>query len=291
MSPPGVARRALPKARLLLAAERDEAIRHLAGDARANLALIDLVDRVGATPQPEEIGCQVACVRSEGRICGLVSLRPSIVLDAGLSPALLELLIPQVESLGVGLIKSRASLVDCLWQELGSRGLRRQPLVDRRETAYWLEPGELRAGLVPGDLVARTAAAADLDALVYAASESLLAERRPDPARADPRGFRRWVAGRLARAYVVELAGQVVFAGYADVRRSEGWLVQGVFTWPQARRRGVARAGMAALCRDAFARGAQHVQLAVIDGNQPARALYEQMGFRPFDRLRTILFA
>ena len=44
------------------------------------------------------------------------------------------------------------------------------------------------------------------------------------------------------------------------------------------------------LCHEAFAAGADHVQLAVIDGNEAGRALYEGLGFKPFGKLRTILF-
>jgi predicted GNAT family acetyltransferase len=59
----------------------------------------------------------------------------------------------------------------------------------------------------------------------------------------------------------------------------------------EARRRGHARVGVSDLCREAFAHGAEHVQLAVVDGNEPGRALYESLGFKPFAKLRTILFA
>ena len=78
---------------------------------------------------------------------------------------------------------------------------------------------------------------------------------------------------------------------YADVQRPEGWLVQGVYTWPELRRRGLAAVGVSDLCREAFAAGASHVQLAVVAGNTPARALYEGLGFEPFSELRTVLFA
>jgi ribosomal protein S18 acetylase RimI-like enzyme len=74
------------------------------------------------------------------------------------------------------------------------------------------------------------------------------------------------------------------------VRRPEGWLVQGVYTWPEHRRRGHARAGMAGLLSEAFACGADHVQLAVVEGNEPALELYRGLGFEPFCDLRTILF-
>jgi ribosomal protein S18 acetylase RimI-like enzyme len=44
------------------------------------------------------------------------------------------------------------------------------------------------------------------------------------------------------------------------------------------------------LCHEAFAAGAKHVQLAVVEGNTAAQHLYEGLGFRPFAKLRTILF-
>jgi ribosomal protein S18 acetylase RimI-like enzyme len=47
---------------------------------------------------------------------------------------------------------------------------------------------------------------------------------------------------------------------------------------------------VAEICRRAFAAGAEHVQLAVVDGNAAAIALYEQLGFVRFARLRTVLF-
>ena len=83
----------------------------------------------------------------------------------------------------------------------------------------------------------------------------------------------------------------MAFVAYADVQRPEGWLIQGVYTWPAYRRRGFAAAGVADLCREAFDAGASHVQLAVVEGNLAARRLYAGLGFEPFDELRTILFA
>ena len=67
--------------------------------------------------------------------------------------------------------------------------------------------------------------------------------------------------------------------------------MQGVYTWPEARRRGLAAAGVSTLCRRAIDAGAAHVQLAVVEGNEPASKLYEKLGFRSFARLRTVLFA
>jgi predicted GNAT family acetyltransferase len=74
------------------------------------------------------------------------------------------------------------------------------------------------------------------------------------------------------------------------VRLREGHLLQGVYTWPAWRRRGIAAAGVASLCRAAFAAPAEHVQLSVVEGNAAASALYVRLGFEPHATLRTILF-
>ena len=47
---------------------------------------------------------------------------------------------------------------------------------------------------------------------------------------------------------------------------------------------------MDSVVREAFASGASHVQLAVVEGNDRAARLYEQLGFEPFAELRTVLF-
>ena len=55
-------------------------------------------------------------------------------------------------------------------------------------------------------------------------------------------------------------------------------------------RRGFARLGVSQLCREAFEAGADHVQLAVVEGNAAGHRLYEELGFEAFSELRTILF-
>ena len=195
---------------------------------------------------------------------------------------------PYFEAIETGLVKSSREIVDLLWRRLERRGKR--PVIDRIEHALSLRPGALRGVETPSDVRLRPAVARDLEALVHAARASLREEGRPDPFDGDPAGFRRWVRGRLVRARVAERGGEVCWVGYADVRRSEGWLVQGVYTWPDHRRLGIAGAGMSALAGEAFAQGAEHVQLAVVAGNEPALALYAKLGFEAFDELRTILF-
>jgi RimJ/RimL family protein N-acetyltransferase len=259
-----------------------------ARDPLANLFLLDLAAGLGRPPSPGDVPPELAGLFRGRELLAVVALRPCIVLERDLAPEALQALLPFLLEVEGGLVKSALAEVDALWRALVADG--RRAVVDRRETAYRLERRHLvAADAAPGARV-RPATAADLEPLVQAARASLREEGRPDPFDGDPEGFRRWVRGRVTRASVVETADGIAWVGYADVRRTEGWLLQGVYTFPAARRHGHARAGVAALCHEAFAAGADHVQLAVVEGNTAAERLYQGLGFRPFDVLRTILF-
>jgi RimJ/RimL family protein N-acetyltransferase len=276
-------------ARLVRIAERASILARLARRPDQNLFLLDLAERIGAPAPPGELRSEVAAAWDGPDVVGVVGLRPSVVFDAEADPDAIGALLPYLEALGTALIKSERSGVDLAWSALRRRA-RRRALLDRIETAYALRAAgaRLRSGT---PFRARPAEVADLDALVVAARESLREEHRPDPFGGDAKSFRRWVRGRVDRARVVDCEGRVAFVAYADVQRPEGWLIQGVYTWPEFRRRGLAATGVSDLCREAFAAGASHVQLAVVEGNAGARRLYEGLGFEPFGELRTILFA
>jgi ribosomal protein S18 acetylase RimI-like enzyme len=257
-------------------------------DSLHNLQLLELACRLGGPGTASEVPPQLLGAFESGRIVGVASVRPSLVLDSRVEEDMLDLWLPYLEAVPSGLMKSGWNGVTSLWQRLSDQG--RGSLLDRGETAYRVVPDRaVRVDPPPGAKL-RGAAESDLDELVEAARASLREEGRPDPFDGDPPGFRRWVRGRLPRARVVEADGRIAFAGYADVRRAEGWLVQGVYTFPRARRRGFAAAGMSAIVQEAFADGADHVQLAVVSGNGSAERLYERLGFEAFAQLRTVLF-
>jgi ribosomal protein S18 acetylase RimI-like enzyme len=277
------------EARLLRPSEREQVLDYLARDSRENLFLLDLTTRQGVTQGVGELPTEIACAWQGSSLVGVVGLRPSVVFDSAVSEEVLEAFFPFLEPLRIGLVKSSAPIVDLLWDRL-SRRRRRRTVVDRIETAYVL-PADVNFGAEGSTPTAgRPASIDDLEPLVIAARESLREEGRPDPFAGDIMSFRRWVEGRVSRARVVEHRGSVCFVAYADVQRTQGWLVQGVYTWPAARRQGLAREGMTDLCREAFAAGADHVQLALVDGNEAGRGLYEGLGFKPIGKLRTILF-
>jgi hypothetical protein len=277
------------QAHLVRRTDRDAVLAHLAREPQANLFLLDMVLRHGRRPGPGEMRTELAVATRGDEIIGVAGLRPSVVFDAGVEPEAISAFVPFLETLGVGLVKSGVDAVDQVWGELRRRSPR-SAIVDRHEAVYLLGADEGRLLDPPPGVGVRPADVDDLEALVVAARESLREEGRPDPFAGDVRGFRRWVRGRVPRARVVETEGRVAFVGYADVQRPEGWLIQGVYTWPELRGRGFAKLGVSDLCRTAFAAGASHVQLAVVEGNVPGIALYERLGFRPVGRLRTILF-
>jgi ribosomal protein S18 acetylase RimI-like enzyme len=268
--------------------EQAEALEFLSTAPDENLVLIDLVSKLGNSLGTAEVPPQIFAAFDGERLEGLAALRPSIALSSGMTRAAIESLLPYLLRTPSGLVKSDRQLVEPIWQALEAAG--RRSVIDRIEIAYRLRP----EAMIPADPslpgVARSARQEDLEELVYAARASLWEEDRPDPAEGDPLGFQRWVEGRLSRARIVSEGGRTIFAAYADVRRPEGWLVQGVYTWPDFRRRGYARRGMDSIVREAFACGASHVQLAVVEGNERASKLYENLGFERFAELRTILF-
>lgn len=269
--------------------DRDAALAFLGRAPRLNLVLADLVLRLGAAGERGQRRPEVLAAWRRGEVAGLAALQPGLVLDASAEPEALDAFLPHLGGIRSGLVKSTCDVVDPLWEWLRGRG--RRALLDRIEVAYAVEPATARLVEAPPDVVLRPAGAHDLDFLVEAARSSLLEEERPDPSRADPRSFRHWVRSRMSRALVATRAGRPAFVAYADVQCAWGWLLQGVYTLPTDRRYGLAAAGVSALCRHAFDAGADHAQLAVVEGNVPAERLYEKLGFRPFARLRTLLFA
>jgi len=278
------------KVRALRARDHQEALAYLEPESRLNLALIDLVLRLGRAPVAREARPELLGAWRGTTLVGMAAIRPSLMLDARATPDALDALFPHLGGLGSGLVKSTDEVVDPLWDWLSARGHR--ALLDRFEIGFLVTEDALRPVEAPAGWQFRPAEPTDLDALVEAARQSLLEEDRPDPSRGDPVGFRRWVKSRLGRALVAcRDDGRLGFVAYADVQCERGWLLQGVFTWPESRRQGLATAGVSDACRRAFLQGTDHVQLAVVEGNEAAEGLYQRLGFRTYARLRTLLFA
>ncbi|HEY6195906.1 MAG TPA: GNAT family N-acetyltransferase, partial [Candidatus Eisenbacteria bacterium] len=86
------------------------------------------------------------------------------------------------------------------------------------------------------------------------------------------------------RSRVAWRGGEPVGVAMLGVRGEAGW-VGGMGVIAAARRSGVGEQLMRALIAEARAAGVRRLGLEVLEGNAPARALYEKLGFRKFRRL------
>jgi uncharacterized protein len=82
----------------------------------------------------------------------------------------------------------------------------------------------------------------------------------------------------------------VVFKAEVAVVTRHTAQIQGVWTDPAFRGRGIATAGMAAVVDDVLRHIAPTVSLYVNDFNEPARQVYARCGFRQVDTFATVLF-
>jgi predicted GNAT family acetyltransferase len=96
------------------------------------------------------------------------------------------------------------------------------------------------------------------------------------------------IKGRRAYAKIVD--GRVVFKAELAVVTKHTAQVQGVWTAPELRGKGIATACMAGVVQDALRRIAPSVSLYVNDYNEPARRVYERCGFRQVGLFATVLF-
>ncbi len=94
---------------------------------------------------------------------------------------------------------------------------------------------------------------------------------------------------RMGRAYARIVDGEVVFKAELAVVSRHTAQVQGVWTAPAWRGRGIGTAGMAAVVADALRRVAPTVSLYVNDYNGAARRVYSRCGFRQVGTFATVL--
>src|SRR5262245_15379591 len=132
--------------------DRAPALARLAGRGRDDLFLLDLAQQLGETGDaaPELLGAW----RGDALV-GLASLRPTLVIECGLEPAVREALIGPLSDVASGLVRSEARVVAALWSRLAKRG--RRALVDRLVTMRGLEQAEVRDVPAPGGSARRAA--------------------------------------------------------------------------------------------------------------------------------------
>lgn len=137
----------------------------------------------------------------------------------------------------------------------------------------------------------REARMEELDAVFLASARMHREETLEDPLEHNPDVFRNHVSHRIqmSRCFVwFDEHRRLLFKADISAQSRYGVQLSGVYTAPQFRGQGVATRAMSALCRAMFARGWPRITLYVNTQNEPARRLYERIGFRYYDDYKTI---
>lgn len=263
----------------------------LDADPVGNVALAARLERTNAIA-PARLGGTVLGVRDAPDRLAAAVFNGANLLPLGGSAADLRLLADAIAKRRrvCNSIVGRSDAVRALWDVLAPLWGPARLIRDRQPLLVTESVPDVPAGEYPP---ARAMTEADLNAYLPAAVAMFREELDLPPLA--PRiadEYRRRVAGliRARRAYgVIDEHGDVVFkADIGSVSRRTCQL-QGVWTRPDLRRRGLATAALAAV----LARGlelAPSVSLYVNDFNEPARRLYDRIGMRPVGSFTTVLF-
>jgi ribosomal protein S18 acetylase RimI-like enzyme len=143
---------------------------------------------------------------------------------------------------------------------------------------------------VQGSMAVRRAELADLDVLVVAAAAMHREEMGIDPLAIDPAGWRGRMAVLIDRgwSWVWMEDGKVLFKAELSAWTPEVVQVQGVYTAPSNRGRGVATEGLAAVCRALLA-DVPACSLYVNHFNSAALRVYTRLGFGTVGEFATLI--
>lgn len=174
-----------------------------------------------------------------------------------------------------------AACVDALLDRVRTR-----PLVHRDQCYYAALPTDAPRRLLRDDV--RPPVRADLPALVAAALALNESDLRVDPRRVDRAWLRETVSQRIAEGSTRVIAAGGRLLSKLDFGSSGpgGSVLEGVFTFPEARGRGLCAGLVATVIAES-----RHVPvcLHVAADNAPARAAYAAAGMRETGRCRLLL--
>lgn len=188
----------------------------------------------------------------------------------------------------VRVIVGERALVGALWTRLGSLGFLAR--LSRDQMVYAVSREGFRS--TPSPLPITVADAHHLDELVHASAAMAREEAQDDPQARNPSLFRERIRSRAARGrdFVHLLEGRLAFKGNVSALSEVGGQLEGIYTAPGLRRRGLGRRGTAALTAWVLERTSR-ASLLVNDDNAVARALYASLGYQPIYQSRTIFVA
>lgn len=151
-----------------------------------------------------------------------------------------------------------------------------------------LDRGDLQGA--PSDRV-RLSTRDDLEALIIAAAHMHREEMGIDPLAIDAPAWRMRMLSLIERrwSWIWTQGRDVVFKAELSAWTPEVVQIQGVYTAPKYRNKGIARAGLAAICLQVFNEVPQ-CSLYVNQYNVIAQRVYERLGFRTADVFATVMY-
>jgi uncharacterized protein len=151
-----------------------------------------------------------------------------------------------------------------------------------------LDAGDLRTAPSPD---VRLATRGDLEALILAAARMHREEMGVDPLAIDAPAWRTRMISLIERrwSWIWMRGHEVLFKAELSAWTPDVVQIQGVYTAPQHRGRGIARAGLAAVCEQVF-RDVPRCSLYVNQYNVIAQRVYQHLGFRPADVFATVMY-
>ncbi|MGD1052505.1 MAG: GNAT family N-acetyltransferase [Candidatus Dormibacteria bacterium] len=131
----------------------------------------------------------------------------------------------------------------------------------------------------------------DLDRLTVAAAAMHREEMGVDPLALDPVGWRHRMATLIDRgwSYLLVEDGEIAFKVELSAWTPEVIQLQGVWTKPELRRRGVATAALTAVCAELLTE-VPVCSLYLNSYNDAAMRLYRRIGFRQVGEFATVIF-
>jgi len=151
-----------------------------------------------------------------------------------------------------------------------------------------LDRGDLRCA--PSDNV-RLSTRDDLEALIIAAAHMHREEMGIDPLAIDAPAWRMRMLSLIERrwSWIWTHDREVVFKAELSAWTPEVVQIQGVYTAPKYRNKGIAGAGLAAVCTQVF-NEVPRCSLYVNQYNVIAQRVYERLGFRTADVFATVMY-
>lgn len=160
--------------------------------------------------------------------------------------------------------------------------------IRERQLVMALQPSDLRGD--DARVAVRLARADDCSAVAANSAAMIRHELEYDPATREP-GFAAGIAQMIVRRlwWVGESGGVRCFFCNVGPWSDRTAQLQGIWTPPALRGRGLATAALAGICRQLL-NGVPSLSLYVNDFNEKAIRLYERVGFRTVGEFQTLLF-